>query len=632
MKVSVVIVNYNVKHFLDQCLVSVYDSERGGVIDDIEVFVVDNNSDDGSVEMLREKFPSVRLITNKDNVGFAKANNQAIRECSGDYVLLLNPDTLLQTDTLLRCVEHFEANERCGGLTVKMVNGEGEYLKESKRGFPTPATSFYKISGLIRLFPRHRRVAAYYMGHLSDDEEAPVDILPGAFLMIRRAALDKVGLLDESYFMYGEDIDYSWRIKLAGFENHYMPTTRILHYKGESTHRGSMNYVYTFYNAMVIFARRYFSGRGARLYMMLIQTAIWCRAFLAFMQRLVGRLALPTLDFAVSWGGFVAIKYLWASLWASNVNYYPQSYTFLILPLYSLLLLCSTFLGGGYDKPVRTGRIAKGIALGTCLLLLFYSLLDETLRYSRAIVLLGSLRTLAGLVAVRLLLGLFRVKGYAAAPRRRRYLVVGSPEEQARVAALFDTMDLTPHSVDTCLPSQVDSLIGSTAKTGHIDEMVFCSKDLSVDRILDTMCVLRGKGITFRIAPHGDSVLIGSKYTATADSLYGEASNTVTSATNRRNKRLFDILTAIAMLLLSPLLFWPQQHKRRYFADCLSVLRGRSSWVGYSTPNIRAGVFSTSDRFPKAKGLDRQRLDHNYTSDYHTSTDLIILLRNWNRI
>ena len=303
MVVSVVIVNYNVKYFLKQCLASVFGSERqlaDGSTMELDVWVVDNDSVDGSVEMVRRDYPEVHVIANHDNAGFAKANNQALRDIAagrpatdgGQLLLLLNPDTVVEPDTLVRCADFMAAHGDCGGLTVKMVDGKGRYLKESKRGFPTPETSFYKISGLIHLFPHNRRIAAYYMGHLSDDEVNEIEIMPGAFLMLRREVYDRIGGLDESYFMYGEDIDYSWRIRLAGWKNYYMPTTHIIHYKGESTRKGSMNYVYTFYNAMSIFVQRYFSGRGAKTFNLLLHCAIWLRAVLAWLSRAAQRVAV----------------------------------------------------------------------------------------------------------------------------------------------------------------------------------------------------------------------------------------------------------------------------------------------------------------------------------------------------
>ena len=636
MLLSVIIVNYNVKYFLEQCLRSVYAAAEGI---DTEVWVVDNNSTDGSVQMVRDKFPQVSLIANTDNPGFATANNQAIRECKGDHILLLNPDTLVQKDTFSTCLDFFASHPDCGGLSVKMVNGEGLFLKESKRGFPSPATSFYKISGLIRLFPHNRKVGAYYMGHLDDDSVNEVDVLPGAFLMISRKALEKTGLLDESYFMYGEDIDFSWRIKLAGFKNYYIPTTRILHYKGESTKKSSMNYVYTFYNAMAIFARKYFKGNGARLYMLLIQCAIWLRASLDFGKRIVRRLAVPALDFAAAFGGFVAIKQIWAACWAANVNYYPGVYTWTIIPLYILILLLASWLAGGYDKPVRIGRIVQGMSVGALCLLVFYSLLDEGLRYSRAIVLLGSLWSIAAALAIRGLLGLAGVEGYRTnTGRRKRFLVVGSDEEVGRLGLLFDSLGIehdgifVAHSTDDP---------GLTLDSPRADEMIFCSRDIAVDRILDTMQLFSGKGLPFRILPDGMDVLIGSNYTGSPDELYEPDFGNISNTTNRRSKRLFDIVCALLLIILSPLLFWPQKRKRRYFADCFAVLLGRKSWVGYNgerraandgqqepLPALRKGVFRTRDRIPRVKNPDFERLDRNYATDYHISTDITILFIN----
>ncbi len=246
MKLSVIIVNYNVEHFLEQCLYSVRRAMQGI---EGEVFVVDNNSVDGSLKMLAEKFPEVKVIANKDNVGFSRANNQAIRVSTGEYVLLLNPDTVVEDDTFSKCLAFMDAHPDAGGLGVKMVDGKGNFLPESKRGLPTPAAAFYKMFGLAKLFPHSKRFAHYYMGHLSDDETNEVEILAGAFMLMRRATLDKVGLLDETFFMYGEDIDLSYRITQGGYKNYYFPETRIIHYKGESTKKTSVNYVLVFYKA-----------------------------------------------------------------------------------------------------------------------------------------------------------------------------------------------------------------------------------------------------------------------------------------------------------------------------------------------------------------------------------------------
>lgn len=637
MILSIVIVNYNVRYFLEQCLDSVFRSDLSieGSADaiELEVFVVDNASVDGSVEMVREKYPSVRLIANDDNPGFAKANNQALRLCRGELMLLLNPDTVVERDTFRKCVMFYASHPDCGGLGVKMINGEGTFLKESKRGFPSPETSFYKISGLIRLFPHSRRIAAYYLGHLSEDETNPIDILPGAYLMISRAAMEKVGLLDESYFMYGEDIDFSWRIKLAGFENYYLPSARIIHYKGESTKRGSMNYVYTFYNAMSIFVQRYFSGANARLFNAALRMAIWGRATVSWAKRIAATAALPAADFAAAYGGFLLIKQAWAAGWAENVNYYPPQYTRVILPLYVLLLMLCSWLYGGYEKPVRLLRIGKGMAVGSALLLVFYSLLDESLRYSRALLLLGCSWTLISTLGIRGLLGLLRLPGFGRRSLRRRCcLIVGSTGETQRVKSLYET--LGPIRIQTLHDTAPDCR--RLAEAIHLykaDEVIFCSKDLSIGQIIDLMSQLshlpgRRCQAEYKIAPSESDFIIGSNSISCAEDLYTEELQTVATPLNRRNKRLFDFASALLLLLLSPLLFWPQRHKKRYFPDCCGVLAGRKTWVGIG----EKAVFGPEDALPRRTAAlapeVRQRIHLRYLRNYRLATDLQILLKN----
>ena len=253
MKLSVIIVNYNVKHFLEQCLQSVNKAIKNI---DAEVFVVDNNSVDQSVELVKDKFPFVKLIINKENTGFSVANNQAIRVSKGEYVLLLNPDTIVEEDTLEKCISFMDSKPNAGAIGVKMVDGKGKFLPESKRSLPTPAVAFYKIFGLSSLFPKSKRFGAYHLSYLPEDEVNEADIIAGAYMFMRKEALDKVGLLDETFFMYGEDIDLSYRIIQGGYKNYYFPETRIIHYKGESTKKGSLNYVFLFYKAMIIFAKK----------------------------------------------------------------------------------------------------------------------------------------------------------------------------------------------------------------------------------------------------------------------------------------------------------------------------------------------------------------------------------------
>ena len=270
MKLSVVIVNYNVRLLLEECIKSV-ENALDGIEGDI--FVVDNNSSDGSVEYIRERFPKVHIIANKENLGFARANNQAIRMTDAEYILLLNPDTVVYENTLRGCLDFMDANPEAGGVGVRMLTREGNAAPESRRAVPTPWVAFLKMLGFTR---------RYYMSHLPWDKPGRIEVVSGAFCMLRHKALDQIGLLDEDFFMYGEDIDLSYRLLKGGWQNWYLPYD-IIHYKGESTQKSSFRYVHVFYQAMLIFFRKHYSHLSF-LISLPIQTAIYFRALMALMQ------------------------------------------------------------------------------------------------------------------------------------------------------------------------------------------------------------------------------------------------------------------------------------------------------------------------------------------------------------
>jgi O-antigen biosynthesis protein len=292
MDLSVIIVNYNVRHFLEQCLYSV--RKASGKIS-CEIIVVDNNSADGSDEMIARLFPDVKLIRNTENKGFSAANNQAIRIAGGSFILLLNPDTLVEEDAFYRCIEFMNNQHQAGALGVMMINGNGRLLPESKRAVPTPETAFFKMAGLSSLFPRSAYFNRYYLGHLDSSATAETEIISGAFMFIRKEALDKTGLLDESFFMYGEDIDLSYRILKAGYKNYYFPDVRIIHYKGESTSKENINYVVQFYKAMLIFAEKHFTGNVSRSYLLFINIAVYFWGFNTILRISLRKIISPLL-------------------------------------------------------------------------------------------------------------------------------------------------------------------------------------------------------------------------------------------------------------------------------------------------------------------------------------------------
>lgn len=284
MRLSVIIVSYNVKYYLEQCLLSVQRALEGL---DAEVIVIDNHSQDGSIDYLSPLFPNVIFIRSNCNLGFAKANNKAIRQSRGEYVLLLNPDTVVGEDVLRECIRFMDAHPKAGGAGVRMLKTDGTDAMESRRGIPTPMTSFYKMVGLCSRFPKHRKFGRYYMGHLPWDSPSQIEITSGAFCMLRRKTLEEVGLLDEDFFMYGEDIDLSYRVIKGGWENWYLPQ-KILHYKGESTEKTNFRYVHVFYEAMFIFLRKHY-GNLRFFFSLPIRLGIYFKAFLALCSMMVDK-------------------------------------------------------------------------------------------------------------------------------------------------------------------------------------------------------------------------------------------------------------------------------------------------------------------------------------------------------
>ena len=267
MKLSIVIVSYNVRDYLENCLQSVSRALEGI---EGEVFVVDNHSDDDSVETVRSQYPWVRLIENQENMGFSRANNIAIREARGEYVLLLNPDTIVEEATLREVLRFMEEHPKAGGAGVMMHNADGSLAPESRRALPTPWVSCLKMLGFTK---------RYYMSHLPWDQPGRIEVISGAFCFLRKKALDEVGLLDEDFFMYGEDIDLSYRLMKGGWENWYLPYP-ITHFKGKSTQKSDYRYVHIFYKAMLIFFRKHYSHLSL-FYALPVKMAIYFRAAIA---------------------------------------------------------------------------------------------------------------------------------------------------------------------------------------------------------------------------------------------------------------------------------------------------------------------------------------------------------------
>ena len=643
MKLSVVIVNYNVKYFLEQCL---HAALKACSKLSSEIIVVDNNSVDGSCQMVEEKFPEVKLIANKENLGFSKANNQAIRIARGEYILLLNPDTVVEEDCFAKTVGFMDKTPDAGGLGVKMIDGKGRFLPESKRGLPTPEVAFWKMFGFSKLFPHSRRFSHYHLGYLDNDQIHEVEVLAGAFMLLRRETLDKVGLLDEDYFMYGEDIDLSYRITKGGYKNYYYPETTIIHYKGESTKKGSINYVKVFYNAMIIFAGKHFSKGNARRYAILINMAIYFRAFLSLCARFFKAVLLPAVDALLIFLGFAIILPNWEA-YKFERGYYPPEYLEFAVPIYILIWVFCIWINGGYRKNIQFMRIFKGLSWGVISILIFYSLIDESMRYSRAMLLLGSAWAFVTLPAYRYLLNKLQMTGLEL-DKQKRVAIVAAPAESRRISGLIAHSGLNIDTVGFVSPN--DSVhqqfylgniiqLPEIIRINRIDELIFSSEDIPSQEIIRIMLDLNNLNVDYKIAPPESLSIIGSNSISTAGDMYVVHINSIVKETNRQNKRIFDLLVSVSLLLLSPLLIWGIKNKAVFFGNIIRVFSGQKSWVGYCPgnqdhlPSIKEGILSPASLFPEnIPPKKKDELNIVYAKDYRLANDLEIVLKSWKNI
>ncbi len=638
MKISIIIVNYNVQYFLEQCLLSVLNACKGL---DAEVFVVDNNSSDGSVAMVKEKFPLVILIANSDNKGFSAANNQAIRLAKGEYILLLNPDTVVEEDTFRKTCRFMDEHPDAGALGVQMIDGKGNFLPESKRGLPVPSVAFYKIFGLSALFPKSKTFGKYHLGFLDKNEIHKVDVLSGAFMLLRKSTIDKTGLLDEDYFMYGEDIDLSYRITKAGYFNYYYPETRIIHYKGESTKKSSINYVFVFYRAMAIFAGKHFARGNARLFNLLITLAIYLRASAAIVKRIGDKLLLPLSDAALIYTGMYFLKNYW-EFTVKDVHY-PAFFMNSLVPLYILIWLFSAFVSGGYDQPVRLSKLVRGILSGAVVILVIYALLPESYRFSRALILLGTVYSFIALSGYRLILnfmGLIKLSG----SQKKRLMIVGDQEETQRILSLLQMSGTTSSFIGYVSTKSEnnhgalkDFYLGTIDTLSDIvslyeaNEVIFCSRELTSQQIIQQMLQTNKLDVEYKIAPPESLYIIGSNSINEQGALYFVDLHSISQPASKRNKRMLDIALAIVLFLFSPFLIIVQQYKAGFMTNLLNVFIGKYSWVGLSNTGIsslKKGVLSPADSYQEEINLNvRQRLEALYAKEYRPENDLRIILK-----
>ena len=589
MELSIVIVNYNVKEFLTQCLDSIFKSQTQY---NYEVIVVDNSSRDSGRDEICSTFKDITWIDNSENVGFGRANNQGFSHAKGVYTLILNPDTVLQEDTLEKCISYLLAHPEVGGLGIKGLDGSGQFLPESKRALPTPLVALWKITGLSAIFPKSSVFAMYHLGHLSPEENHEVDILVGCFMMVPTQLLLSVGGFDPQYFMYGEDIDLSYELQKTGHKNIYFSDSQIIHYKGESTKRGSLNYVRMFYKAMVLFAKKQFTGSSAAAYSLLIYSGIYLRATLAIVARLGKSTFTPLLDAAVLFAVLNTIK----SYWEQNHRFinggsYPDLYTYTIQGSYVLVWLFGLWLSGVYFKNNRPIVMVRSMIVTTLFIGFTYGLLPDELRFSRALLLLGALGGLSAMLGWRAVLSVLSGKPmFEGATKQPRILFFGSKYSKGALDDILQSSGIIPSFYWEEVPNfnNDDWLLKLQAlvRLHRINELIVDVSEVSNTRLISILTSLGEQTSVKSLMPE-QKFIIGSDSSLTQGTTYRKSQQTA-DPQYLRQRRVFEITATFLVVSLAPMTLVCALATGRFSAWKLwirysgHIMTGEKSLIGYS--------------------------------------------------
>jgi len=645
MHLSIIIVNYNVKHFLEQCLYSVQSALTGL---QAEIIVVDNHSSDGSMEYLPPRFPAVRFIGNNKNAGFAKACNQGLAAASGNYILFLNPDTIVPEDCFEKCISFFKSTPDAGALGIRMLDGSGKFLKESKRAFPSPLTSLYKLFGLSKLFPLSGLFSRYHLGHLNERETNEVDVLAGAFMMIKKEVLDKTGGFDENFFMYGEDVDLSYRIQKAGYKNYYFAGSSIIHFKGESTRRGSMNYVRMFYTAMSKFVRKHYSGSRAGFFIFLVHTGIWFRAVLTASANFIRRIGLPLIDAGLILLSFWLAKNIWNEYVKTDTRY-ENKLLWIAFPAFTLFYLITAYYAGLYDRWYKRTELVRSTLIATIFLLAAYALLPEHYRFSRAIILFGAFLAFIFISVLRW--ALIRAGVLSGSREKEEHfntVIAGSPQEYEQAIALLKEAGLQQKVLGRAAVTTDDTgTVGSLKEVKKLRnavpfrEIIMCRGKISYKDIIEGLPQLP-HGTAIKIYSAGSSSMVGSdSKDVSGEAVSIENGFRLANPYNRRLKRLIDISISLAAILTLPLHLFLVKKPISFFGNCFSVLTARKTWIGYAAPSknipfLRKGIIagngiplSEKQQIPQES---LQMVDYWYARDYDPAGDLKLLWKVYRKL
>ena len=610
---------------------------------DAEIIVVDNASSDQRRSMMEADYSDIQYHYLASNLGFSKANNFGISKSKGKYILLLNPDTIVQENTFSSALDFMDRHDEAGGLGVHMIDGNGVFLPESKRGLPTPEAAFYKISGLSKLFPKSKKFGRYHQGFLDEKRTHEVEILSGAFMLMRSEVLEKIGGLDEDYFMYGEDIDLSYRIIQAGYKNYYFAGTSIIHYKGESTKKGSVNYVFVFYRAMVIFARKHFEKDSASLFSIIINVAIYFRATIALIRRLVGRYWQVILDFLTLYLAFLLSTRFYETYGSKD---FSLEFVNWLLPIYAAIMSMAIEFSGANDKPGKGSNLFRSWLVAIVVVLAFYALIPESYRFSRAVLLIGSMVGLGIALFWRILREVFLSRSKKSPdyiPTRR--LFVG---ELKGLNMAKKILNLTNHSsefmaaVSPIEKLRTEGFLGTTNQLSkavtefRIEEVIVDSDTCTYQQVLDI--INQSKMLDVKVKILNKDWMIGPNTVIKAHRFQaGNKLYHINLSSIKRLKRLSDVMISSLLLPITPILIFFVDNPGGFIKNWIQSTTGVISWVGYDIrgfdpelPPIKKGViYSSIDTFwPKHEVESIFNNNVSYLLNHSTLLDFKLVFKN----
>jgi len=655
LDLSIIIVNYNVKEFLQNLIHSI---EKATLNLTKEIIIVDNASDDGSVDFIKDKFPEVKLIANKKNLGFGKANNLGLKIAAGEYILLINPDTLVAEDTFEKMIQFFNDTPAAGLAGCKILNPDGTLQLACRRSFPGPWTSFTKVTGLSTLFPKSKIFARYNLTYLDENKSYEVDAISGSFMMMRRSVYDKVGGFDEQFFMYGEDLDLCYRIQKSGFKVYYVYSTQIIHYKGESTKRSSLDETRVFYNAMHLFVKKHLSS--SLLVGMILRSAIVIRSIFAFIG--VRKLIFISLilDFIFFDLCLFAAEKIYHNI--SDWKGFPYYAIPIVYSVPALIQLFVSFAIGNHKKDklsVSKTLLSIIISLPILTSLTFFF---KDFAFSRAIVLITYFFLFIVLSAWRIAFKIiFKASLIDDELKQKRTLIVGLDDSALQIGkkirkkktdrrSVVGLIGFSNKNIGDKLESfeviGTDQNIKRVIRENKINEIIFSSGELSYNKMMEIVSKCREENVEFKIVGNNLDFIVGKTAVTLLDDMpVIELNYNITQPQQRFIKGLFDYSIVLpSLIFLYPFIFFKskvlnkQSDFTKFVMGFAKVVSGKASLVGPETSD------QTEDNFLGKKGLtgywyiengnpeELEKLNFYYAKNQNIWLDIEILAKSLNKM